>query len=304
MSITALDGPLIVNGQLQTAGSYNPDLGPSVFWAGMAILDPRSGYDFGGGGGSINVTAWGATGDLMVIDYAPSTLSTTAIAAAQTPTAGTKLTLVSSTGSGITVVSTATQVFPSGNVIPVGTLAIDGLPGLVSMGQTGAIALYDPTKMAARNVQIASVGNDSTATFTVRGYDVYGYAMSETITGANAGTAAGKKAFKFVSSITPAGTLSGSNVSAGQGDTYGFPLRTDSFAYVYIVWANSAVTSSATGTFTYADTTNPATSTTGDVRGTWKTNSASNGTNVLQVLAIPKIANLNSATGLFGVTPA
>ena len=172
------------------------------------------------------------------------------------------------------------------------------------MSQTGATQLYDPTKALARAVTISSNANDSGGTFTVRGYDVYGYPLSEAITGAAAsGTVTGNKAFKFITSITPTGTINSTSVSVGQSDKYGFPLRVDSFGYVDVIWAAATVAAQSTGTFTYAVTT-AATSTTGDVRGTWLANSASDGTKRLQVFITPSVANILSQTGLWGVTQA
>lgn len=303
MALTHLDSPVLSSGGVNGSIGGNPDQAPNVFNAGYAIQDTRFTYRRGGqGNGSPVILGWLATGKAMLVDAVPSTLTTTAIAAAQVPVAATKMTLVSSTGAGITVLAAAAVVQPSGTTIPSGTLAIDGAPGLVSMGQTGAVQLYDPTKTLARNIQIASAGNDSGATFTVAGYDVYGYPMTEAITGANAGTAVGKKAFKFVASVTPSGTLSGSNASVGQGDTYGFPLRADTFGYVDVIWNNALVAATSTGTFTFADTTSPATTTTGDVRGTYLVASASNNTKRLQIAMAVSTANCNISTGLVGVT--
>jgi len=303
--LTAYAGPIVAYGDMG-AGYTDPDKAPSLFWGGSGLFDPRMGY-----GQQRDGTIGFAGGSTLipVIDAVPSTLTTTAIAAAQVPVAGTAMTLVSTTGAGITVLSAALKVYPSGNTVPVGALAIDGAPGVVAFGSASVatgntkISLYDPTKALARNIQIASVGNDTGGTFLVSGYDIYGYPMSERITGANAGTATGTKAFKFVTSVVPAGTLSGSNVSVGQGDKYGFPLRVDSIGYVSIWFNNLQIASSATGTFTFADTTT-ATTTTGDVRGTYLVASASNATKRLQMFITPSIANLGSNTGLFGVTQA
>jgi hypothetical protein len=61
MAITAFSGPLVVFGQ-QPAGvgptpDYNPDLGPSLFYAGAGILDPRAAYSYAPGQGSTALTA-------------------------------------------------------------------------------------------------------------------------------------------------------------------------------------------------------------------------------------------------------
>ena len=302
MAISELTGPLVVFSDGGTSTFGDQDSGPSLFWAGAGILDSRFGQNLGQNG--LRYLGWSGDSQIPLIDIVPSTLSTTAIAAAQTPTAGTKLNLVSSSGAGITVLATAQTLYPSRSYLPAGTLAIDGAMGINTYGPSGAVGLYDPTKSLARNIQIASVGNDTTATFLVSGYDIYGYPMTERITGANAATAVGKKAFKYVSSVVPAGTLSGSNVSVGQGDTYGYPLLLPTFAYTDIIWAGSWITSSATGTFTNPDVTNPATSLTGDVRGTYKPASASNGTNRLTMFGTLAPGNLGTVAGIYGVTQA
>ena len=67
---------------------------------------------------------------------------------------------------------------------------------------------------AGRIVTILSAGDDSGISFTVTGTDVNGDAQTESITGANAGTATGAKYFKTVSGISAVGDPAG-NVSAG-----------------------------------------------------------------------------------------
>jgi len=312
MSITAFKGPLIVplNDAAVAAGAaaqtYNPDAGPSLFGSGFALLDPRWGYRGGGGQAGFGNNAylglgWMACGDVELINATPSAIAANNMAASQAPTAGVALTLVAATGAGITVLPAATLLYPALNTAPANALAVDGAPGLVAFGQSGAVALYDPTKALARNVRITSAGNDSAATFTVAGYDLYGYAQTEAITGANTGIASGKKAFKIITSITPSGTLSGSNVQAGTGDVYGLPLRADDWGHVTVVWNNAFITAN-TG-FVVADTTSPATTTTGDVRGTYAVQSASDGTKTMQVYVTPKVGNIGSALGLTGVAP-
>lgn len=310
MGVSAFKGPIIGYGTrapLGSGGSENPDLGPSMFWGGSGFIDPRAGY---------NQTKMGAIGigggESAVINAVPSAISAVNIAASQSP-GSSALTLVSTTGAGITVLTTATTVWSSGNVIPVGALAIDGLPGLVAFGLPSVsngytkVSFYDPTKAIARNVRITSGGNDSGITFLVSGADLYGYPQTEAITGANAGVASGKKAFKFVYSITPSGAVA-STASAGTGDVIGFPMLSSFWGDVDIVWNGNWVTAS-TG-YLGADTTSPATSTTGDVRGTINVGTGgvgtpTNGTIRLMIFCSPSVNNIALGNvGVFGQTPA
>lgn len=290
-------------------GSENPSLAPSLFWGGIGLFDPRAGY---------NVTRAGALGwggaTPETVNFVPSTATVTAIAAAQVPVAATPLTLVSATGAGITVLAAAQQVWPSGNIIPAGALAIDGATALLSFGtpspSTGAtpFTFYDPRTMGARAVAIHSAGDDTGATFLVSGWDIYGYPMTQLVTGVSTATVNTLKAFKYIGSITPQGTLSGSNVSVGQSDIFGFPLFTPTFPYANIFW-NSANVTAATG-FTAPDTTATATNLTGDVRGTYALQAASNNTlrlqisNRLSAVALSNGAANGPVAGMFGVQQA
>ena len=298
--ITANQGPLIAFG-VAPALDYNSQLGPSAFIVGTALLDARNGY-FPGQAANEPVYGWYSSGDIPVLNYTPSTLSTTNIAAAQAPTSGTPLTLVSSSGAGITVGASAFNIVTGATVT--GLLAIDGVPGFLNFGQDGTMTMYDPTKAGSRAVTITSAGNDSSAIMTVVGYDIYGQRMTQTLTMANAGAVTTTKCFKFIQSCTPSGTLSGSSVSVGTSDVYGFPLRVDSFYQIGVVWNGSWITSNAG--FTAAVTTSPATSSTGDVRGSYAVQSASNGTKVLQITITPNPNALatGSLTGLAGIAIA
>lgn len=153
-----------------------------------------------------------------------------------------------------------------------------------------------------RNLRITSVGNDSGITFTATGRDYYGQPMSETITGANAGVASGKKAFYQVSTIAVSGATA-TNVTAGTGDVLGLPYRLLDITHIVAVkWASALADDSAT--VVAADTTSPATTTTGDVRGTVDPSSATNGSRRLTVtMFLPAIASGPNATraGALGV---
>lgn len=302
MTVSASSGPLVIFGE---AGyNYNPDRGTSLFDRGIGYADPRTPFCYNPGQAADHPTyGWLGTDSIAIINQVPSTLSATNIAALQVPVAGTALTLTA--GTGVTGSTSITSASTGATVT--GLFALDGAMGAVACGQGGAgaggsIRLWNPKTALSRNVRITSVGNDSGATFLVSGYDIYGYPMSQLVTGANAGVAATTKAFKYISSIMPAGTLSGSNVSVGTGDVIGLPLRADFFGDVHIVY-NDAVVTAVTG-FTAAVTTDPATTTTGDVRGTYALQTASNATRRLQVFLRPDPTNMQSTTGMFGVTQA
>ena len=113
------------------------------------------------------------------------------------------------------------------DVIPVtitaDTVALDadGISVAASVGNNAALviggALADGgsvTLSHGRLVTILSAGDDSSKSFTVVGTDVNGDSQTETVTGANAGTATSSKYFKTIASITAVGNPAG-NVSAG-----------------------------------------------------------------------------------------
>jgi len=300
MAVTAFAGPLIQFGQSPFVGQeYNGERGPALLDQGSALMDPRQPFAYLPGN-NVGSAAMGFlnAGPYVVVDQAPSTLAANNIAVSAVPISGTPFTLVSSTAAGITAGVSITRADTGATVT--GLLAIDGAMGTVKFGQGQTVQIWDPTKAISRAVKIVSGGNDSAGFFTVNGYDVYGYPMSEKITGANIGTATGKKAFKYISSVVPGGTMSGSAITVGTADIYGFGLRVDDWFYVEIFW-NSAFITATTG-FTAAVTTDPATQITGDVRGTYAVQSASDGTKKLQVSVTTPVANLQTVKGLFGVT--
>ena len=149
-------------------------------------------------------------------------------------------------------------------------------------------------------------GSPTTRNVTISGYDVYGQPMSEVIaTGAVASTTVnGKKAFFQIRSIT----ISGSpvvTVAVGTTDVLGIPVRVTNGGYIaHVGWAGSFAIDS--GTFVAADTAT-ATTTTGDVRGTFDPSSAADGSRRL-VLAILMTAIAvgpqATRTGALGVTQA
>jgi len=212
----------------------------------------------------------GPLGRIYVWDTIPQTLQTANIAASQAPAASGSLTLTAGTSA----------------------------KSFVRADGTTVIQLDVP-----RALQVNS--STTARTFTVSGYDYYGQAMTESIVVATAGTPKfGKKAFYQVSSVTISGSATA--VTVGTSDVLGLPVRVIDGGYVIDPGWAGAISSDA-GTFVAADTTNPATSTTGDVRGTYQPSTATNGSSRLVVsIAVPAIAVGPNATrtGALGVTQA
>jgi hypothetical protein len=149
-------------------------------------------------------------------------------------------------------------------------------------------------------------GSPTTVNITVSGFDYYGQAMSEVIaTGAVASTTVnGKKAFYQIASVVSSGG-SVVTVSVGTTDILGAPLRITDAGYVTRAGWNNTLAEDA-GTFVAAATLT-ATTTTGDVRGTYLPSSACDGIKRLVMgIALPAIAAGPNATrvGAVGVTQA
>ena len=215
----------------------------------------------------------GPLGRVYIWDAVPQAKLTTNIVAAVITTA-TTLTLAA--GAGVTSVTTT-----SGATV----LQLD-CPRAVST-TTGA-------------------GSPTTVNITVSGYDYYGQAMSEVIaTGTVASTTVnGKKAFYQISSVTASGA-SAVTVAVGTTDILGAPLRITDRGYVARAGWDNTLAEDA-GTMTVAATLT-ATTTTGDVRGTYLPSSACDGIKrLVMAIALPAIAVGPNATriGALGVTQA
>jgi hypothetical protein len=287
---------------LGSGGAGQPAvIGPSFDACFIGLQDARYPWNSGFNAAAPQVIGHADLGAHPVIDLSPSTASIVSIAPAAAGAVG-PMTLVTSTGAGITVSSSALLTFPFNVTIPSGTLFIDGVLAYNKFGlsnqQTWA---YSAATMLGRCVAIHSAGNDTAATATVAGWDIYGAPTTSTVTLGNNATVNTTKAFKAVKSITLAGTLSGSNVGAGQADIFGLPI----FALVQSgMWGyfNNLILQ-GTGTFVAGDTTAPATALTGDVRGTLVPGSASDGTKRLtlwQHVAIAQLVSSGINIGTFG----
>ena len=99
MSVTANAGPYVSFGD---AAGNNPHIGPSLFYAGTGIPDPRTYLGFQVGRSKIR-GAWNATSRITTLNAIPMTKSATIIAAANNVTSGTAMTLASANADGIAV---------------------------------------------------------------------------------------------------------------------------------------------------------------------------------------------------------
>ena len=188
------------------------------------------------------------------------------------------------------------------DVVPValdadGICAQQTLAGAGNALLNGALASGGTVTLdVPRNVVVDAAGA-ATAVLTITGTDVYGIPMSEAITLNGTTAVAGKKAFKTITSV--AASAAATDFFVGTGDVFGLPFRADSRNYCLTAWDGAFVT---TGTFVAAVTTSPATTTTGDVRGTFAVPDAADGSKRLTVWMF--IEDDDTQTGLYGVTQA
>ena len=147
-----------------------------------------------------------------------------------------------------------------------------------------------------RNVVAAWTG---TAVATVTGTDYYGQTQTEA--SASGTTFTGKKAFKTITAVTFSAAVTAATV--GTGVKMGLPFRVDLNGLLDALMDNLPDTSY---TFVPADTTSPATSTTGDVRGTIAASTAPNGTHAYAVnfRISDRTGGVGKIVGAYGVTPA
>jgi hypothetical protein len=178
-----------------------------------------------------------------------------------------------------------------------------GTPALLQpFGQSQTVGIWNPQALVSRAVSVTGSASSTGGNILISGYDIYGMPMSEVIAApAGASTVNGKKAFKYIASVTPQFT-DAHNYSVGTTDIYGFPLRSDFFGDVAINYNSAAITAN-TG-YTAAVTTSPATTGTGDVRGTYALQSAADGSKRLMIRQFVLAANMATIPGLFGVTQA
>lgn len=172
-----------------------------------------------------------------------------------------------------------------------------------SSGGTNALAINGSlatsgvaTPDLPRNVVAAWT---TTAVCTVTGTDFYGQTQTEASASGTSFT--GNKAFATITAVTFSVAVTAATV--GTGVKFGLPFRVDQSGVMSVTIDNAP---DSTYTFTPADTTSPATSSTKDVRGTIQFGTAPNGTHTyaLAFSISDPTGGTDNKTGAFGVTPA
>ena len=212
----------------------------------------------------------GPMGRIYVFDCVPVTSNTANICASQTPAAAGSLTLLQTSLLGGKYLQRADGTF--------------------------VVQLDCP-----RAVSATLAAGGTATTITVTGFDQYGQRMSEAITTVANSTVNGKKAFYQILGVTTsAATVQA--VTVGTTQLLGLPVRVTSGVYLsHVGWDTGFALD--TGTLAVADTLT-ATTTTGDVRGTFSPTTAPNGIRRLVLgIMLPAIAAGPTATriGAFGV---
>lgn len=221
-------------------------------------------------------------------------------------------------------ISRADTLFSGGAYYPLAN-ALPGLPvdvtnyvnfGAVAAAAANAIALSQSsaggTNALTINGALATAGVatiptprnivaawTTTAVMTITGTDYYGAAQTEQSASGTSHT--GKKAFASITSVTFSVAVTLATV--GTGVKLGLPYRVDTNGILDALTDNLP---DVTYTFVPADTTSPATATTGDVRGTIAASTAPNGTHAyaLNIRIADRTGGVGKQIGAYGVTPA
>lgn len=195
--------------------------------------------------------------------------------------------LVGAVTSAATVANTAPVLGVANAIFTTAAIALN-----TPTAPTGALASAGVATLdVPRNVVAAWTG---TAVMTVTGTDFWGYAQTEA--SASGTSMTGKKAFATITSISVSANVTGATV--GTGAVLGLPFLAISGDLISTFYNDVP----DTGTFVAGDPTAVATSTTGDVRGTYTASAALNGAKFLAITYKPK--DPSTQVGLFGVTPA
>lgn len=275
------------------------DAAPSLDFGGNGIQDPRLPWNSVNSANGAAAIGWYGQGRIKTVAQVPAAIATANIAALANVVNGTAMTLVSSTGSGAVILAAALTVLPSLTVMPIGTLVIDAAPtytDFATLSNGCHTKFYNASTALGRGISITGVSGGAGGAFLVKGADVYGYPMSQTITvAAGANTVNSLKTFKFFYSVTPQFT-DAHNYSVGTADLFGFPLFMLEFPDADVIWGTPQALQTLSGGTWTAGVTTTASLTTGDVRGTWApATNASDGTKKLAFFQTMTVGRMTSA---------
>lgn len=167
-------------------------------------------------------------------------------------------------------------------------LSIDG-----ALASSGEVSLDPPRGLVA----VSTDAGDTSQTVTITGEDEYGHALVEELSLNGTTNVNGAKAFGKITNVAVDASLAG-NITVGTTDVIGLPFKMANKRDVLNVWADDTEEKSSS-TLVTAVTTDPATATTGDVRGTINPNTATDGSVEFVVDMI--VADRSTETGAFGV---
>ena len=140
-------------------------------------------------------------------------------------------------------------------------------------------------------MSVTAGAGDGSFNVIVSGFDVYLQPMTELIVSSASAVVNGKKAFKYISSVTVASgkgvTTIASSLSVGTTDIFGLSIRSEAWEYMQVFFTGTFVSVNAGWTAGLA-VGSVSTNVTPDVRGTYALQSASGGTNRLAMfMSIP-----------------
>lgn len=151
MSTTALTGPIVSFGQNALSADYNPDIGPSLFWSGSGILDPRTPFTYIPGGQQAGpVYGWLGYDNITALSAVPYTKATEAIVASANATSAT-LVLVSANSASTGVYITQTFVRSDTGVVDnnagAGLVALDAYASCTATFANGVMTVSANSSM-------------------------------------------------------------------------------------------------------------------------------------------------------------
>lgn len=329
MTITAYSGPIISFGITPTSSAgtgllgndaeHNGQRGPSLFDLGQALMDPRVAYAYQPGSGTATKT-FGFYGGVGNVDYVPigSSNATGAFVTSTYTSTGVSGAFTLATASSATGTYSTTIIAPETGQATGTLIAIDSTAAYLTFGSDDTVAMWNPGGGTGRCIVITTSSSGDGGTWSIAGRDMYGFKMTETIalsqgsSNSSGYTIIGQKAFKYISSITNATTPTSTNATIGLSSAFGLPLKVPYVGNNLQISLNtSAITQGVSlltsATIILASTAATQTSTTPDVRGIYKSSTATNNTIRLQVTVTPTASAVAAVTStdvsaLFGGT--